>query len=287
MPLIDFPTIFTSIAEDIDLDYIAGWETRSSLTKTFNPVGLCWHHTAGPRSGDAPSLNLCISKTLVQILVARSGRVHIISGNRSNHIGLGLRQVLDRTQAGLAPLGDARDAYGLLLGIGSISGNGYYIGIEIENDGLGEPYPAAQMRAVYAITTAIFKHYRWSASQLIAHKEWTSRKPDPAGISMPEARGILASLLAPPPPEPEIQEVPEMIPDPRDAGTASKPRAIRLDAESKQIIGYNGARLSGMREAFGVSYLRLPKKPVGWFVGEAGRVNVVYEDGSGARYEWE
>lgn len=45
--------------EGLHVVEVAGWQTRGN--SSFNPRGSVDHHTAGPRSGNAPSLGICIN----------------------------------------------------------------------------------------------------------------------------------------------------------------------------------------------------------------------------------
>src|SRR5690606_27640553 len=96
------------------------------------------------------------------------------------------------------------------------------IGIETYNDGVGEPWPRAQLDAFHAGTAAILRRLRLDSSRMLAHRETDPRrKIDPTGIDMHAARARVARLLrpetapqshpAPPPPPapaPNLEEGP-------------------------------------------------------------------------------
>src|SRR5262249_58950533 len=92
-----------------------GWENRGRRD-LISPAGVICHHTAGPATGDAPSLNTVIhgradlAGPLAQLLLARDGTYHVIAAGTANHAGAGKWQ-------------------------GITDGNGRFIGIEAENTG--------------------------------------------------------------------------------------------------------------------------------------------------------
>ena len=150
----------------------AGWQNRGR--DLLGVDGIVWHHTVtGPNWSDGEVARLLINGRsdlpgpLCQLGLDRRGRYHLIAAGRGNHNGHGLW------------------------------GNNS-IGIEAFNDGMGEPWPAAQMDAYVAGTAAICRHQRWTAERVKGHKETDpTRKIDPRGIHMPVARARIAALLAP------------------------------------------------------------------------------------------
>jgi len=147
---------------------------------TFAPVGLMIHHTASPRtSGALASLNVVrlgragLPGPLSQLLIGREGTIVATTDGYANHAGTGLSSVLRRVIDDQAPAGRARF-------VGSQVGNRHFIGIEIENDGVGEPYSAATLTAATRASGAICLGLGWNPlTRVIGHKEWTSRKIDP------------------------------------------------------------------------------------------------------------
>jgi hypothetical protein len=148
---------------------------------TFAPVGQIIHHTAGPRSGDAPSLTTCVRGKpgvpggLCNALFARSGRIYVVTDGKANHAGAGSGLVLARTRGGLAPFGDAAAANLA----DTTTGNAYYYGWEIELDGIGEVLSLAALEAVLRANAAVATALGWTAARSILHSEWSRRKPDP------------------------------------------------------------------------------------------------------------
>lgn len=164
---------------------VPGWQTRGR-PGAFAPIGVLEHHTAAPdRTKDAPSLGVCtdgradLPGPLCQILVARSGICHLIAAGRCNHAGAG------------GPLGP----------IAAGDGNTSMVGIEAENDGLGEPWPDVQVDAIARASAAVLDlldRPRWNCW---GHKEWApGRKPDPK-FDMAQFRAKVAAAQITPPPE--------------------------------------------------------------------------------------
>ncbi|MBK9264047.1 MAG: N-acetylmuramoyl-L-alanine amidase [Polyangiaceae bacterium] len=175
------PVDVLALLEMEGLDVVAekGWDTRGR--SGFTPEGIMVHHTAGPKTGDAPCLSICVngrpdlSGPLCHILLSRSGKVHLIAANIANHAGKGARQVLDLVRKDEPVTKNARDnRY-----VDSIGGNQFFYGIEVENAGVaGDPYPPAQLEALARICAIICNAHSWSANRVIHHRQWTSRKID-------------------------------------------------------------------------------------------------------------
>lgn len=177
----------------------------------FHPVGVMEHHTASSRtSGDTPALGLVLRgrggaqplpPPVVQILIGRRGTVHVASEGNSNHAGRGEPRALNVARHG-GTHQRARTS-------GTINGNPWFIGIEIENDGVGEPYPPDQMLRVDQVTAALCIEFGWNpAHAVLGHKEWTSGKIDPSYDMDAQRRRVaaLAARLSPPTtPDPEEQ----------------------------------------------------------------------------------
>lgn len=170
---------------------VDGWETRgwsaSKSGQQWNPRGVVCHHTAngGFRGVDAPSLNVCINGRpdlagpLCQIVLGYSGTAYVIAGRGANHAGSG--------------------------GWMGLTGNASVWGIEAENNGVGEPWPQAQLDAYVRCCAALAELSGFDARFVCGHKEWTSLKIDPAGIDMNDFRAKVTDALAgspvPTPPE--------------------------------------------------------------------------------------
>lgn len=170
-----------------DLKAQDNWRKRGSAT-FVKARGILLHHTASSRQGgDLASLGTVVNGRpdlpgpLCHILIGRSGQVRIIASGRANHAGYG------------GPFGWVPENLG----------NSFLIGIEIENNGVGEPYSEEQMDAVLEVCVALLKRYRGrlvrrkprkAASKVKGHKEWTYRKIDPS-FSMDRFRDELTERL--------------------------------------------------------------------------------------------
>jgi len=163
----------------VEVEPADGWKDRGR--KGFSPAGILVHHTAGAKSGDAPSLALCIqgrpdlSGPLCHILLSRSGKAHLIAANIANHAGKGAQQVLDMVRKDEVISGSATSN----RWADAAFGNQFFYGIEVENSGQsGDPYPPEQIEALARICAALCHAHRWSANRVVHHRQWTSRKID-------------------------------------------------------------------------------------------------------------
>lgn len=156
---------------------LAGWETRGR-PGAFDPKGIIAHHTAGPKTGNAPSLGTVLHGRadlpgpLAQLFLARDGTFTIVAAGRCNHAGIGEWQ--------------------------GISGNTHFIGIEAENSGQSDdPWPDVQMEAYAKGCAAILKHLGAPVIMCAGHKEYAlpkGRKCDPS-FSMDDFRKKVAAFM--------------------------------------------------------------------------------------------
>jgi hypothetical protein len=159
-------------AEGVTVVEEPGWKTAGSSSIT--PKVVVCHHTASG-AGDAPALGIVktgrsdVPGPLCNVLLSRSGVAHIVASGRSNNAGLG--------------------------GWKGITGNSNTLGIEAENNGIGEPWPAIQMESYVRICAAMARHERIPVTNVIGHKEWTNRKIDPT-FNMTDFRTRVALRLA-------------------------------------------------------------------------------------------
>lgn len=142
-----------------------GADTRGS--SAFDPHWQVFHHTASPAGSDHPALGICtngrsdLPGPLCNILVARNGDCYYVASGRANHAG-----------AGRYPDGS--------------TGNSRSIGWECENNGIGEGWPAHQLDVIARGQAAVCRHLGGGADRVIYHREYTSRKIDPAGPGIPQ-----------------------------------------------------------------------------------------------------
>lgn len=182
-------------AAGLRVETVRGFETRG--VATMRPEGVIAHHDAF-RSTISASAAVALMVNgrsdlpgpLCQIWIdddaddtARKGDplVYVIASGRANHAGAGSWH--------------------------GIAGNSKVIGIEARNNGRGESWSPA-MRNVYYRTAAVCAAGIGVGSKMICgHKEWTSRKIDPAGLDMNEFRRNATGFMRPSPsPIPPDQE---------------------------------------------------------------------------------
>lgn len=143
---------------------LAGWQSRGRA-EMGTVKGVLAHHTAGPKTGNAPLLKLIVDGRpdlpgpLSHLHLARDGTFTVIAAGRCNHAGPGEWK-------------------------GVTTGNSNFIGIEAENAGDGtDPWPAVQMEAYARGVAAILKHIGAPAIMCAGHKEYAQprgRKIDPS-----------------------------------------------------------------------------------------------------------
>lgn len=159
---------------------LAGWKTRGR-PGVFGPVrGVLCHHTAGPLTGNAPSLGTIINGRpdlqgpLAHLHLARDGTFTVIAAGRCNHAGVGLWQ-------------------------GVNSGNTSFIGIEAENAGTAaDPWPDHQLEEYARGCAAILNHIGAPVIMCAGHKEYAlpvGRKIDPS-FNMTVFRAKVAAFMA-------------------------------------------------------------------------------------------
>ena len=165
---------------------VPGWQTRGHGPLAAVRTIVC-HHTAGPSAAADPS-------PFPSLKVVRDGRFN----SRTQQWDL---------RGPLAQLGLGRDgtvyviASGVAWHAGAVRdasyGNSYALGIEAENDGIGEPWPAAQMAAYVRLCAALVNAYGLTSARVLAHREVCApvgRKIDPTGIAMPDFRAQVARV---------------------------------------------------------------------------------------------
>ena len=159
---------------------VKGWKGRGR--SGLHAVGVMYHHTASSRkSGDIPCVGLVTHGAgntapgpLCNFLAGRKGTVVVVAKGKANHGGLG-------------------GPYGGWLP--KDSANGYTIGVECENDGRGEPWSPEQKEAIALLFAVLLKRMGRGYKRVIGHKEYTTRKPDPAGIDMNKFRTRVRRVL--------------------------------------------------------------------------------------------
>lgn len=146
---------------------VSGWASRGHGAMGTIQSVMC-HHTAGPASGNTPSLNVVthgrpgLSGPLAQLFLARDGTPYLVAAGRAYHAG--------RVSSG---------AYQ----------NSHSIGIEAEATGTSS-WPAAQIEAYARLCRALVREFGLPTSRVVGHKEKAvphGRKIDP-NFSMSDFR---------------------------------------------------------------------------------------------------
>jgi Negative regulator of beta-lactamase expression len=188
---------------------VDGWQTRGrgDVGRIF---GVICHHTAGPKNGNMPSLNILINGRaglpgpLAQLGLGRDGTYYVIAAGRCNHAGAGNWQ-------------------------GVTTGNTSYIGIEAENTGLpnDSPWPAVQIDAYHRGVAAILMHLQQGVQFCAGHKEYAlprGRKTDP-NFDMKAFRAAVAAIMSGAAPAPVL--IPPAEPPARPGAPAGRPTLRR------------------------------------------------------------
>lgn len=185
---------------------LAGWRERGHGGMT-SVEGVVCHHTAGPKTGEYPSLAVVrdgragLAGPLANFGLGRSGTVYVNAAGTAWHAGTS-------AWAGMTDL------------------NSRFLGIEAEDDGDGV-WTAEQLDAYPRLCAALCHYMRRDASRVCAHRECATpagRKPDPTGIDMGAFRARVGQLLANP-----LQLIPRGAPLEDDMPTAREIADAILD----------------------------------------------------------
>jgi hypothetical protein len=185
-----------------------GWQSRGR-GDVGQIKGVICHHTAGPLTGNMPSLGIVtngrsdLPGPLSQLCLGRDGTFFVVAAGACNHAGRGDWQ-------------------------GSTRANTNFIGIEAENTGLtsgpkADAWPAVQMDAYRRGVAAILKRIKANAIMGCGHKEYAlpvGRKSDPT-FDMNDFRLQVASVMA------GTAPLPSMIPA---ADSSGRPTLRRGDS---------------------------------------------------------
>lgn len=156
----------------------SGWRTRGHGPLLGRPRAVVVHHTAGPKTGEAPSLRVVrdgrsdLPGPLAQLVLGRSGTVYVVAAGLAYHAG-----------AVFSP---------------ATQGNGWSIGIEAEHDGVSA-WPQVQYDAYVRLCAALCRWYGLGPDRVLGHKEVAKpagRKSDP-NFDCAAFRAAVATVLAP------------------------------------------------------------------------------------------
>jgi hypothetical protein len=167
-------------AKGLTVVEVDGWRERghrvNGTLASFDPHGSVDHHTAGGRTGDCPSLGICINGRsdlpgpLCNVLMGRSNTCYVVAAGRANHAGSG--------------------------GWRGLSGNSSVYGIERENCGSDiEPWRPDQTDAAARAHAALIEG-RAPADMVCEHKEWApARKIDAHTVAGSTMRSLVSNYL--------------------------------------------------------------------------------------------
>lgn len=171
---------------------IDGWQTRGHGDMGKIQGGLL-HHTAERIDSDTKP----VLKILTEGRPASPG-VKPLSGPLC-HLALGQDGIYYVIAAGLAYHAGPGNWQGV------VEGNKHFIGTEVENNGIGEPWPEIQMDAFARGQAAIAKFCGFSAEMVAGHKEYAlppGRKIDPnfdmGAFRLRVAKFMTAPVAVPP-----------------------------------------------------------------------------------------
>ena len=146
-----------------------GWKTRSRSSGGFDPGrpwAVFWHHTASSTSpkNDADYCSYgSADRPICNLLIVRDGAVWVLAAGATNTNGKG------------GPFAVSRGT------IPTDSANTHVLGVEIANNGTGEPYPQAQIDAAFTASVTVAGRLGLEPSDVCTHQVWApTRKVDPA-----------------------------------------------------------------------------------------------------------
>lgn len=219
---------------------VEGWKTRGhGPMNTITTIVA--HHTAGSiKGGNAASLGVVtngrpgLKGPLSHYLLARDGTIYVVAAGLSWHTGAVRNQAWSNSKA---------------------------IGIEAENNGLGEPWSERQIDSYAKLCAELVREFGLEVSDVRAHKEICApvgRKPDPnfsgnPGFTMDAFRARVADALkgkvtptaptvpAPAPAKPvaptkPVAPVPTPTPVPAPAKPVAKKAVVKMNAKDVEGV---------------------------------------------------
>lgn len=187
---------------------VSGWRTRGH-GEMHSYEGVVLHHTAGPKTGEYPSLATVrdgrpgLAGPLAQLGLGRSGTIYVIAAGLCWHAG-------ESRWAGFSSL------------------NSRFIGIEAESTGVATfgrwDWTPEQLDCLPRLTAALLHRMQRPFDRAASHAEVAipaGRKIDPAGIDMRQLRAQVARMLIDP-----ARLIPRGAPVSETAPTLTEIRAL-------------------------------------------------------------
>ncbi len=164
-------------------------------------VGTLFHHTAGSLTSQAPSRNIIVNGRpgvpgpLANVYITRDRDwntvrddpgvgdvwVNIVADGKANHAGEGSGTVVGELAAGRPPSKTAGER-----GLADTTvANAALWGIEVENNGVGEPWDPDVLQATGAVCQVL-------GLPVTGHKHYTRRKIDPYGLDAAAIAAVVA-----------------------------------------------------------------------------------------------
>jgi hypothetical protein len=244
------------------VEYDTQWKRRARSSGGFaaQPLGVSFHHTAGASGASAKSEcdYMCVAagnsnKPTANIYIARDGTIWVLAAGATNTSGKG------------GPLTLSRGT------VGTDCANTTTVGMEMGNNGVGEPWPEVQIDAAFLASNAINRRLGNQPTDVFSHNLYApSRKIDPATAaavqgpwkprsctssgtwSTDDIRAECArrATTTPTPPAPTPEEDDDMatVPAIWRMDNDNAPFAVYMNGQSP--LGYKVWLPSGMYQAF-------------------------------------
>lgn len=173
-------TYLTWLAEElraagVNVREVDGWQRRARRSGGYDdpsgPLGVMFHHTAAstPAENQAQYIITAPTAPIANVSIAPDGVVWLIAAGATNTNGKGVPIAFSR---GTVPADRM---------------NEFAFGMELMNDGVGQPYPRVQVDAALATSNAVNKRCGNRLDDVATHAAYApGRKIDPARASAVE-----------------------------------------------------------------------------------------------------
>ena len=148
-----------------------GWQWRARSTGGFTggrPFGVWWHHTASgpglsPEDSAYYECHVADARPIANVNIERNGHVWLLAAGATNTNGKGNAKQMSRGM------------------VSKDSANTSVFGMEIANNGGGEPYPQAQIDAAFIVSNTVNRVMGNQPEDVCSHQDYApTRKIDPA-----------------------------------------------------------------------------------------------------------